>query len=74
MAHPGSGTAQSGARTRMVRCPGCGGASVYGPENPCRPFCSARCKQIDLGAWANEEFRMPDPDPPGQPQPPHAPG
>jgi hypothetical protein len=24
-----------------------------------RPFCSERCKTIDLGAWASESFRMP---------------
>jgi hypothetical protein len=27
--------------------------------NPFRPFCSERCKMIDLGAWAGEEFRIP---------------
>jgi endogenous inhibitor of DNA gyrase (YacG/DUF329 family) len=27
--------------------------------NPFRPFCSERCKRIDLGAWAAEEFRVP---------------
>jgi len=44
---------------RLVTCPGCGGDSVYAPSNPYRPFCSARCKNVDLGAWANEDFRMP---------------
>ncbi|PWW48598.1 DNA gyrase inhibitor YacG [Melaminivora alkalimesophila] len=44
---------------REVRCPCCGGPSLYGPQNPFRPFCSRRCRQIDLGAWANEEFRVP---------------
>jgi endogenous inhibitor of DNA gyrase (YacG/DUF329 family) len=29
-----------------------------GPENPWRPFCSERCKQIDLGAWASESYRI----------------
>ena len=47
-----------------MRCPACGGDSVYAPTNAYRPFCSARCKGIDLGAWANEEFRVPDPTPP----------
>jgi len=27
-------------------------------ENPYRPFCSARCKTIDLGAWASEDYRV----------------
>lgn len=53
-------TAASSAMTpKIVPCPGCGGDSVYGPQNAYRPFCSERCKQIDLGAWANEGFRMP---------------
>ena len=52
------------AKPRIVRCPSCGGDSVYGPENPYRPFCSARCKGIDLGAWASESFRVPDETPP----------
>ena len=49
---------------RIVRCPSCGGDSVYSERNPYRPFCSARCKGIDLGAWASEEFRMPAEAPP----------
>ncbi|MDP2157954.1 MAG: DNA gyrase inhibitor YacG [Nitrospirota bacterium] len=27
-------------------------------ENPYRPFCSARCKTNDLGAWASEDYRV----------------
>lgn len=44
--------------TRIVRCPSCGGDSVFAPSNPWRPFCSERCRQIDLGAWASESFRV----------------
>lgn len=44
---------------RKVRCPQCGGEALYAPENPWRPFCSERCKQIDLGAWAEESYRIP---------------
>ena len=43
---------------KYVRCPTCGGDSVYAPSNPYRPFCCERCKQIDLGAWASEQFTM----------------
>ena len=43
---------------RVIRCPGCGGPSVYGPDNPARPFCSARCKNNDFGAWASEGYRV----------------
>lgn len=49
---------------RMVKCPACGGRSVYAPSNRYRPFCSERCKGIDLGAWASERFRMPVQAPP----------
>ncbi|MBZ4209958.1 MAG: DNA gyrase inhibitor YacG [Comamonadaceae bacterium] len=44
---------------KTVSCPSCGGDSVYAISNPFRPFCSARCKNVDLGAWASESFRMP---------------
>jgi endogenous inhibitor of DNA gyrase (YacG/DUF329 family) len=64
------------AKPRLVRCPACGGDSVYAPSNPFRPFCSQRCKNLDLGAWASESFRVasdapsdgdaPDPDAPLQ--------
>lgn len=50
--------ASSDAPPRIVTCPTCGGDSIYSPANSYRPFCSQRCKQIDLGAWASENFRM----------------
>jgi len=43
---------------RTVRCPSCGGASVYAGTNPFRPFCSERCKSTDFGAWASEAYRV----------------
>ncbi len=43
---------------RKVRCPQCGGEALWAPENKWRPFCSERCKQIDLGAWASESYRI----------------
>ena len=45
--------------TRYVSCPHCGVQVPWTPEQPYRPFCSERCKMIDLGAWANEEYRVP---------------
>ncbi len=44
---------------RTVKCPACGGPSRYAPDNRYRPFCCERCKNLDLGAWASEEFRVP---------------
>jgi endogenous inhibitor of DNA gyrase (YacG/DUF329 family) len=49
---------------KIVRCPGCGGDSVYASSNLFRPFCSERCKNLDLGAWASEAFRVPTEAPP----------
>lgn len=55
---------------RTVKCPICGKASVWSPENRWRPFCSQRCRQIDLGAWASDQYRVPGPEPdPGAAEP-----
>jgi len=40
-----------------VRCPRCGTKTAY-HGNACRPFCSTRCQQLDLGAWAEEDYRI----------------
>ena len=45
------------AALHMVACPRCGTGIPYSAANPFRPFCSERCKLIDLGAWANKEYR-----------------
>lgn len=39
-----------------VRCPTCKKTSVWSEANAYRPFCSERCKSIDLGAWASNAF------------------
>jgi len=46
-------------KTKLIACPYCGKETVYSPENPYRPFCSERCRLIDLGQWANETYRVP---------------
>lgn len=43
---------------RIVRCPTCR-TEVSWEENPHRPFCSERCRLIDLGAWAEDRYRIP---------------
>ena len=45
---------------RVVTCPTCGKQVVWEAENRFRPFCCARCKLIDLGQWATEQYRVPD--------------
>ena len=50
----------SAVKPRLVTCPHCKKQSEYSSHNPFRPFCSERCKMIDLGDWANENYRIPD--------------
>lgn len=49
-----------------VRCPTCGKQVAWTADSPWRPFCSARCRQIDLGAWASESYRVPSSPPDGE--------
>jgi endogenous inhibitor of DNA gyrase (YacG/DUF329 family) len=44
---------------KTVACPRCGAQAPYAPQNRWRPFCSERCRSIDLGAWATEAYRIP---------------
>lgn len=48
-----------GANAPVVSCPQCGQPVPWIPESRFRPFCSERCKLIDLGQWANEQHRIP---------------
>jgi endogenous inhibitor of DNA gyrase (YacG/DUF329 family) len=48
----------------VVRCPICK-AEVSWEENSYRPFCSERCRLIDLGAWTEGRYRIPG-EKPGQ--------
>ncbi len=41
-----------------VKCPTCR-REIEWKNNPYRPFCSERCRLIDLGAWAEEKYRIP---------------
>jgi uncharacterized protein len=41
-----------------MNCPTCN-KPIEWQDNPYRPFCSERCKLIDFGRWANEEYRVP---------------
>ena len=46
-------------KARKVLCPQCNAAMVWSTDNPYRPFCSERCKLIDLGQWATGAYRIP---------------
>ncbi len=42
-----------------VHCPICGKTIEDAPEDfAYRPFCSSRCKLIDLGNWLDEKYRI----------------
>jgi hypothetical protein len=41
-----------------VACPTCGKAVPWRASEKWRPFCSERCRLIDLGEWLNEEKRI----------------
>lgn len=43
----------------LVKCPTCRREIPYDAQSPFRPFCSERCRLIDLGAWSQESFRIP---------------
>ncbi len=44
---------------REVSCPHCGKPVPWAPESKWRPFCSERCRLVDLGQWFSEEHAIP---------------
>ena len=44
----------------IVKCPTCGRSIEWSDQSPFRPFCSERCRVIDLGAWLSEKHAIPD--------------
>jgi len=46
------------SQSLLVACPNCSKEIVWDAANKFRPFCSERCKLVDLGKWANEEYRV----------------
>jgi endogenous inhibitor of DNA gyrase (YacG/DUF329 family) len=47
------------SQMRTVACPTCSAPVEWKKESRFRPFCSERCRLIDLGAWAAESYRVP---------------
>ena len=45
---------------RIVACPRCKAPVEWVEASRFRPFCSERCKMLDFGAWADEEFAIPN--------------
>jgi uncharacterized protein len=46
---------------RIGTCPICGKPAPPRPENRAAPFCSERCRLLDLGKWLGGEYRIPGP-------------
>lgn len=46
------------ASIRRVKCPTCGREVEWTAASRFRPFCSERCRTVDLGAWAAEKHRI----------------
>lgn len=44
---------------KIVSCPTCQKAVEWSEKSPWRPFCSERCRLIDLGEWADEGHSIP---------------
>jgi endogenous inhibitor of DNA gyrase (YacG/DUF329 family) len=44
---------------KHISCPLCGKKNTWTPDNPSKPFCSERCKLIDLGEWADGKRALP---------------
>ena len=42
----------------QIACPTCQKMATWSIQNPSRPFCSERCKLIDLGEWAAESYAI----------------
>jgi endogenous inhibitor of DNA gyrase (YacG/DUF329 family) len=53
-----------------VKCPTCGRSIEWSEQSPFRPFCSERCRIIDLGAWLSEKHAIPGSDAPLEPDAP----
>ncbi len=50
-----------------VACPTCGKKTLWSEENRWRPFCSERCRLIDLGEWFSDNRRIAGEElPPGE--------
>jgi len=48
----------------IVKCPTCRRDVEWSPASQYRPFCSERCRLIDLGAWLTEQHKIPDDETP----------
>jgi endogenous inhibitor of DNA gyrase (YacG/DUF329 family) len=53
---------QTGSKESLLTpCPNCGKPVVWSVASKWRPFCSERCRLIDLGDWLDESNRISEP-------------
>jgi endogenous inhibitor of DNA gyrase (YacG/DUF329 family) len=52
--------AEDSLNQNLVACPTCRKNTFWSPTNKARPFCSERCKLIDFGEWAKENYIIPE--------------
>ncbi|HEV7165150.1 MAG TPA: DNA gyrase inhibitor YacG [Gammaproteobacteria bacterium] len=50
------------AEIETVPCPHCGKSVPWTPDSKWKPFCSDRCRLIDLGDWLMEHNALPAED------------
>jgi len=43
---------------KVVNCPHCNKSVEWKEASKWRPFCCERCRMIDLGAWASEDYSI----------------
>ena len=58
-------------KTNIVSCPQCKKEVPWNNDSSYRPFCSERCKIIDLGQWATESYRIPQSESNSEDEPSH---
>ena len=49
----------STGKSNAATCPICREPAAARRDNPAFPFCSERCRTIDLGHWLDERYRIP---------------
>ena len=63
--NPATKPAETQARRAAPKrpCPSCGKTVDWSEQPSYRPFCSKRCRLIDLGEWASDSYRIPSREP-----------
>jgi endogenous inhibitor of DNA gyrase (YacG/DUF329 family) len=63
----GADEARGGRSAPKRPCPTCGTIVDWSRQADYRPFCSKRCRLIDLGEWASDNYGIPSSEPGNEP-------